>query len=145
MTSIVFCICLLPLFAPAQGLTVAPDRFAQWGDIRLKDENSRLGKVAIQAKQWPLSIIYLAIHAGQTACVGEAKARGVRATNYLISRGISSDRIVFIDAGWSKDVSVEVWIWPPQFDRPKVNSDLNLKPSEVTLEKNCKIKHRRTR
>jgi hypothetical protein len=41
-----------------------------------------------------LSIIYLFIHAGQTACVGEAKARGIRARNYLVQQGLSPERIV---------------------------------------------------
>jgi hypothetical protein len=149
----VFCICMLLAVAVAvthaqepsnrPPLIVEPDRFDQWGDIPLTDENARLDKVASQAKQWPLSIIHLVIHAGQTACVGEAKARGIRAKNYLVHQGISSDRIVLIDAGWRKEVSVQVWIWPPELGKPKVIPEGDLKPSAIKLEKNCKIRHRR--
>src|SRR5882672_12828276 len=67
---------------PSDRVIMEPDRFDQWGDIGLNDENVHLDKLALQAKEWPLSIIYLFIHAGQTACVGEAKARGIRAKNY---------------------------------------------------------------
>jgi hypothetical protein len=149
MIAIAFCICMLPTLGRAQDpsnpppLIVEPERFDQWGDIRLKDENARLENVAIKAKEWPLSIIYLVIHAGKTACIDEAKARGFRAKNYLMRRGVPSDRIKVIDAGWRKEASVQVWIWPPELSQPKVPNDFNLKPSEVKLEKNCKIKYRR--
>ena len=148
LIGIAFCFCMLPAVAQAQEpsnsppLIMEPARFDQWGDIRLIDENARLDKLGIQAKEWPLSIIYLFIHAGQTACAGEAKARGIRAKNYLVHQGISSERIVLTDAGWRKEVSVQVWIWPPQLGKPKANSDSNFKPNQVKLEKNCKIKYR---
>ena len=148
LISIAFCICLLPVATQAQEPSSAPpvimepERFDQWGDLRVNDENARLDKIAIQAKEWPLSIIYLFIHAGQVACIGEAKVRGIRAKNYLVHQGISSARIVLTDAGWRKEVSVEVWIWPPQLGKPKAASDLNLKPTAVRLEKKCKVKYR---
>jgi hypothetical protein len=123
-------------------IIMEPERFDQWDNIRLNDENVRLDKIASQAKEWPLSIIYLFIHAGQTACAGEAKARGVRAKNYLMQQGITSDRIVLTDAGWRKEVNVQVWIWPPQLGKPKVSSDDNLKRSAITLKRNCKTKYR---
>jgi hypothetical protein len=146
LIGIAFCICMLAVVVraqePSNRVIMEPDRFDQWGDIRLNDENARLDKLANQAKEWPLSIIYLFIHAGQTACAGEAKARGIRAKNYLVNRGISSERIVLTDAGWRKELSVQVWIWPPQLGKPKISSDFNLKPGAVKLEKNCKMKYR---
>jgi hypothetical protein len=146
LIAIAFCICILVAVVraqePSNRTIMEPDRFDQWGDIGLNDENVHLNKLALQAKEWPLSVIYLFIHAGQTACVGEAKARGIRAKNYLVHQGISPERIVLTDAGWRKEVSVQVWIWPPQLGKPKVSSDLNLKPGAVKLEKNCKMKYR---
>jgi len=146
LIGIVFCICTLAAVVraqePSSPVIMEPDRFDQWGDIRLNDENVHLDKLALQAKEWPLSIIYLFIHAGQTACVSEAKSRGIRAKNYLVNRGISSERIVLTDAGWRNEVSVQVWIWPPQLGKPKISSDFNLKASAVKLEKNCKMKYR---
>ena len=146
LIAIAFCICMLVAVVraqePSNRTIMEPDRFDQWGDIGLNDENVQLNKLALQAKEWPLSIIYLFIHAGQTACVGEAKARSMRVKNYLVQQGISPERIVLTDAGWRKEVSVQVWIWPPQLGKPKVSSDLNLKPGAVKLEKNCKMKYR---
>ena len=146
LIGIAFCICMLAAVVhaqePSNRVIMEPDRFDQWGDVGLNDENVHLDKLALQAKEWPLSIIYLFIHAGQTACVGEAKARGIRAKNYLVHQGISPERIVLTDAGWRKEVSVQVWIWPPQLGKPKVSSDLNLKPGAVKFEKNCKMKYR---
>jgi hypothetical protein len=124
------------------GSIMAPDKFDQWGDIRFDDEKLHLDKIAKQAKEWSLSIIYLVIHAGQTACVGEARARGIRAKNYLVGQGIASNRIVWIDAGWTKDLTVEVWIWPPQLGKPTPSTDTNLKQDDVTLQRSCKIKYR---
>ena len=72
---------------PSVPVILKPDKFAEWGDIPFKDEKAHLDKVAAQAKEWSLSIVYLAVHAGRTACAGEAKARGVRAKSYLSVKG----------------------------------------------------------
>lgn len=124
------------------GSTLAPDKYDQWGDIRVEDEIVRLDKIANQLKEWRLSIVYLVIHAGQKACNGEAKARGIRAQNHLLKREIEPERIVWIDAGWRKQLAVEVWIWPPQLGRPKISTNNTLKRNQVTIERNCKIKYR---
>lgn len=124
------------------GAILAPDKYDEWGDVPFTAENARLDKIARQLKEWPLSMVFLAIHAGQTACKGEAEARGVRAKDYLTKTGIEPERIVWIDAGWQKRVMVQVWIWPPQLGRPKLETDENLKPGEVRIERGCKIKYR---
>ena len=121
---------------------IAPDKYDEWGDISFDDEKVHLDKIARQAKEWPLSIVYLVIHAGQTACVGEARARGARAKEYLMKGGISTERIVPVDAGWRKDLIVEVWILPPELKRTSAPSSLDLKRSRVKLQKNCKIQYR---
>jgi hypothetical protein len=79
---------------------------------------------------------------GSNGLQGEAKARGTRAKNYLLKAQIEPERIVWIDGGWKKDLAVEVWIWPPELGQPSVATEGKLKPSEVTIERNCKIKHR---
>jgi hypothetical protein len=124
------------------GVIVAPDKFDQWGDVPFDDEKIHLDKIANQVKEWPLSIVYLVIHAGQTACVGEAKARGIRAKNYLADRGVSPNRVVWMDAGWQKALAMEVWIWPPEFGKPTASTTLSLKPDAVTVQRSCKIEYR---
>jgi hypothetical protein len=115
-------------------------KFDEWGDLVFSDEKARLDNVAIQLKQQPTDIVYLMIYAGQTACVGEAKARGIRAKKHLMSRQIAPSRIVWIDGGYRQDLTTEVWISPPNIAKPSVNPELSLKPADVTLERNCKIK-----
>lgn len=144
---ILFCICFFAAVAAAQPvkpppLMHFPERFDQWGDLPPIEENARLRKVALKARQDRQSIVYLFIHAGQTACVDEAKSRGTRVKNYLIRRGIPSKRIVPVDAGWRKEPSVQVWIWPPEPGMPAIAHDGNLNQSDVTLEKDCKVKYR---
>jgi len=148
LLGIAFTLCIVPAIAVPQEpskqppVIMEPDRFDQWGDLRPNDENARLNKIAIQAKEWHLSIIHLVIHAGEIACAGEARARGMRARNYLMRRGIPPERIVWTDAGWSKEVKVQVWIWPPELGKPKIDPGINIKRSAVKLEKNCRVKYR---
>lgn len=143
---VVLCLCFVEAVSaqePKPGVILAPDKFDEWGGVSFVAESARLKKIALQAKEWPLSMIYLVIHSGQTACKDEAKARGIRAKNYLTKLEIAPERIVWIDGGWRKDVLVQVWIWPPELGQPKVQTDQNLKPGEVKIEKGCKIKQRR--
>src|SRR6185503_7381736 len=143
--STLICLTIFQAVSAQQASTnnpLAPDRYDAWGDIQFSDEIVHLDKIANQLKEWRLSIVYLVIFAGERACKGEAKARGIRATDYLLKREIEPERIVWIDAGWKKNLLVEVWIWPPQFGKPKPSMDRTLKPSAVTIEPKCKIKSR---
>jgi hypothetical protein len=144
--ALALCICLSPAMRGQEQskapLIVAPDKFDQWGDVPFNDEKVHLNKIAKQTKEWPLSIVYLVIHVGQTACVGEAKSRGIRIKKYLMGLGVSSNRIVRIDAGWQKTLSVDVWIWPPELGRPTPSTASNLKPGAVILQRDCKTKYR---
>jgi hypothetical protein len=70
------------------------------------------------------------------------RKRGACARRITMTHEVSQERIVWIDAGWRKNAIVEVWIWPPQMGKPSIASDLNLKRSQVKLEKNCRIKYR---
>jgi hypothetical protein len=144
-----FCICIFPsgyAQEPSSAQVaqfVDPVKFDEWGDIPFSDEKARLDNVAINLKKlMPRNIIYLVIYAGQRACVGESKARGVRAKRHLVSRGIPPAQVVWIDGGHQREATTEVWMWPPGMDKPSPNPELNLKPSEVKFEKNCRIKYR---
>lgn len=146
----ILCICLVPIGhaqepASAQDLRIAdPVKFDEWADIAFSDEKARLDNAALTVqKQMPRNIIYLVIYAGQIACVGEAKARGIRAKKHLVSRGIAPAQVIWIDGGHQRKLRTEVWIWPPEIGEPSVFPEFNLKPSEVRLERNCKIKRRR--
>ena len=117
-------------------------KFDEWHDLVFSDEKARLDNISIAWKDRSQNIIYLIIYAGKRACVGEAKARGIRAKNYLIKRNVPARNIVWIDGGWKSEVTTEVWIWPPKFEKPSIFPEYNLKASEVTFETGCKIKYR---
>jgi hypothetical protein len=144
----VLCLCMSQTAFPQEPSTtktptiLAPDKFDEWGDVPFPDELAHLDKIAHQLKEWRMSIVYLVIHAGQRACKGEAKARGIRARDHLLKAQVEPERIVWIDAGWKKDLTVEVWILPPELGRPTPSTNNKLKPSEVRIERNCKIKYR---
>ena len=127
-----------------QGPRIAdPVKFDEWGDIIFSDEKARLDNAALTVqKQMPRNIIYLVIYAGQRACVAEAQARGIRAKKHVVSRGMAPAQVVWIDGGLQRKLRTEVWIWPPEIGKPSVFPEFNLKPIEVRLEKNCKIKRR---
>ena len=134
-----------PLPCTAEKAICDPVKFDEWGDILFRDEKVRLDNVALHLRDVPGNIIYLVVYAGQTACVCEAKARGVRAKKHLISRQVAPSQVVWIDGGWQQEVTTEVWIWPPHMGRPSVFPEHNLKASDVKLERNCKIKRRTSR
>jgi hypothetical protein len=146
---LVLLITLLPLFSiwsqdpsSAQAPRIADPKFDEWHELLFRDEKARLDNISIAWRDLPQNIIYLVVYAGRNACVGEAKARGVRAKNYLIKRKVSASKIVWIDGGWKNEVTTEVWFWPPDTGGPSIFPQFNLKASEVTLEKGCKIKYR---
>jgi len=121
-------------------------KFDEWGDLPFSNEKARLDNIAIQWHNEPSTIVYLIIFAGRTACVGEAKARGARAKNYLVGkRRVQARHVVVIDGGYKESVLTEVWFLPPNVSAPTVFPEFNLKPSEVTFEKNCRIKCRACR
>lgn len=117
-----------------------PRRFDEWHDLVFKYEKARLDNISIVWREQSRNIIYLVIYAGKTACVGEAKARGIRAKNYLIKRKVRAGNIVWIDGGWRDEVTTEVWIWPPEVGEPLTFPELE--SSDVKFEKGCKIKYR---
>jgi hypothetical protein len=138
-------LCIVPSVRAQEAsasVIMKPDMYDSWGDISFENEQTHLDRIATQAREWSLSIVHLVVHAGKIACVGEAKARGLRARDYLISKGIEPERVEWIDAGWRKQAGVEVWIWPLQFGKPESNVEENLKRNKIRFERNCKIKQR---
>jgi hypothetical protein len=118
-------------------------KFDEWGDIRFTDEKARLDNAFISLSQQPGTIMYVIVNAGKTACVGEAKARGIRAKNYLVRRrGAKPDRIVWIDRGYYPAPTTTIWILPPSLGQPPIFPDLGLDPTQVKFEKDCRIKYR---
>jgi len=104
-----------------------PVKFDEWHDLLFSDEKARLDNISIAWRDQSRNIIYLVIYAGKSACVGEAKARGVRAKNYLVKRNVPPSNVVYKDGGWKDEVTTEVWIWPPDVGKPSIFPEFNLK------------------
>ncbi len=120
-----------------------PRKFDQWGDLSFRDEKARLDNAAIQLRDDCGFTIYLVIHGAKQSCVGEARARGVRAKNYLVRyRHIKPRQIVWIDAGYRDEFVTDVWIWPPDMEPPAKTHEDNVGSNELTLDHRCRIKCR---
>jgi hypothetical protein len=148
--TIIFSLCALSQIVGAQ-TPASPDskcqgiadpvKFDEWSDIDFHDEKARLDNIAIELQHEPQFVVYMIIYAGPRACLGEAQARGVRAENYLIKKDrIQPDRILWIDGGYREHVTVEVWMLLRDWSRPFTSP--TLQPSEIRIDKHCKIKHR---
>lgn len=85
-----------------------------YGDILWSDEKARLDNVVTHNLEGTGdTVMYLVSYGGRRACVGEARTRALRATNYLVNRrGLPPHRVVWIDGGYRERREVEVWVLP---------------------------------
>src|SRR5215204_911389 len=85
--------------------------YVEYGNLRFRDEKGMLDHYASQLRLDPDSVVYIFAFAGRMACAGEAKARAVRARNYLVKKhGIGADRVIWRDGGLRERLSVELWL-----------------------------------
>ena len=122
-------------------------KFDEWGNIPFKEEKERLDYIAQQLHREPDKIVFMEILAGKRACVHEARARAMRAKNYLVRRRkINAGRIRWKDCGYRDDATTVVWLVPSDWsllNNPKAFP--YLKPVGVKFDRNCKLKSRRKR
>lgn len=129
--------------SPPDKRMAALAHYVEYGNIRFHDEKAMLDHYASQFRLAPDNIIYITAYSGREACVGEAKARALRAKNYLVKRhGIAPDRVVWKDGGLRESLSVELWL-RPRAETPPMPSP-TVDPSEATL-KDCRPLKRRRR
>ncbi|HEX8773107.1 MAG TPA: hypothetical protein VF735_05840 [Pyrinomonadaceae bacterium] len=91
----------------------------------IKDGKQKLDVLIEQLKAEPQSDIWLLSYGGRHACVGEARGRVEAVKRYLVNSGISSRRVVAVDAGFHEEWAVELWLvircTPGPPPRPSVN------------------------
>jgi len=128
---IIICLVTLP-GAHAQ----QPRKFDEWGKIRFSDEKARLDNLAIfVTKNEPTWVVYLMFYDGQRSCAGELQARAVRAMKWLVKRGVAENRIIWKNAGYREEFTVEVWTWRRDVGEPSVYSTVS--PNDVRVM-NCR-------
>lgn len=106
-------------------------RFAEYGNIRARDERAVLDHLAKTFRMSSDQIVYVVVYAGREACVDEASRRTKRIKNYLVKKyAIDARRVVLKNGGFRVDLSTELWLLPrtksfpeptPQLDRAEVN------------------------
>jgi hypothetical protein len=73
---------------------------------------------------------YIIAYAGRRARAGEANRMGDRAVKYLTeTRGISRNRLVFVDGGYRESNAYELWLVPQGADAPRATPTLS--PSDL--------------
>src|ERR1043166_4409204 len=78
--------------------------FDEYGLIRWRDEQARLDNFAIQLQNEPDEIGYIFVYDGNNVCEGEARARAVRARDYVVRyRHIAWNRVMLRYGGFRGD------------------------------------------
>jgi hypothetical protein len=105
------------------------ERFDEYGDINLESERARLDNYAIGLQDDPTMNGYIVCYGGRRGRRGEAMARCERAKKYLAGyRRIEAARLILIDGGFREQLTVALWIMPPDVKPPL---DPTVNPSEV--------------
>jgi hypothetical protein len=90
-----------------------PKRFDEFPSVAFDDDKARLDNLAIELQNNPGSTGYVIAYAGRNSRAGEADRMGRRAIQYLTTtRGLSADRVVFINGGYRETNSFELWLVP---------------------------------
>jgi hypothetical protein len=76
--------------------------------------------MAIELQNNPGATGYVIAYAGRNSRAGEADRMGHRALDYLsVTRGISRDRLVFVNGGYRETNSFELWLVPKGAEPPR--------------------------
>ena len=122
---------------------IEPERFVcgrpfdEFGDnIKSEDEEARLDNFAIQVSQIPLSIGYILMSAGQKTFENEAAEHLDRVKSYLVNvRGIDRNQLVTLHCGFTTDLTVKLYIFPPGSIIPTCDIFQQIPISEVKFTK----------
>ncbi|MDT5262012.1 MAG: hypothetical protein QOC61_1016 [Acidobacteriota bacterium] len=97
-----------------------PKRFDEFPSIAFDDDKARLDQMAIELQNNPGATGYVIAYAGRNSRAGEADRMGHRALDYLsVTRGISRDRLVFVNGGYRETNSFELWLVPKGAEPPR--------------------------
>ena len=90
-----------------------PKRFDEFPSITHDDDKARFDNLAIELQNNPGSTGYVVAYAGRNSRAGEADRMGQRAIEYLTTtRGLSGDRVRYINGGYRDTNSFELWLVP---------------------------------
>src|SRR5579885_3547155 len=111
----------------------SPKRFDEFPSIAFDDDKARLDNMAIELQNDPGSTGYIIAYAGRRSRPGEAERMGNRAIGYLTTvRGLSRDRLVFVNGGYRDTNSFELWLVPQGAEAPRPTPTAGPEPSAPT-------------
>ena len=90
-------VCVFPVSDSSSTRVIEPATtpFDEYGRINWETEQAHLDNFAIQLLQDPDVVGYIFVYDGNDLCDGEAQARAIRATKYLVERrGIPRNRVI---------------------------------------------------
>src|SRR5215213_10752890 len=97
-----------------------PKRFDEFPSIAHDDDKARFDNLAIELQNNPGATGYVIAYAGRNSRAGEADRMGRRAIEYLTGmRGLSADRVRFINGGYRDSNSFELWLVPQGAEAPR--------------------------
>jgi hypothetical protein len=98
----------------------SPMRFDEFPSFVYESDNKHFDQMAVQL-QYRLGITgYIIAYAGRRSRPGEADRMGKRAIDYLTAtRGISHDRLVFVNGGYREFDTFELWLVPQGAEPPR--------------------------
>ena len=115
VTSILLCLLLLALSdASAQTSKPAARKFDEFSDIQYSDLIARLDNFAIQLQNDPAAKGFILVYRSRRDLPGLNNRLALWSKAYMInSRGLSTGRLVTVDAGEASCLVQELWIVPP--------------------------------
>ncbi|HEV7893465.1 MAG TPA: hypothetical protein VGP08_22820 [Pyrinomonadaceae bacterium] len=105
------------------------EHYDEYGDISFEHEQALLDVYAVALMNDPTMKGYVVCYGGRKGRRGAATARCERAKSYLVNRrGFNPDRIIPLDGGFREDLTVVLWMMPPDMKPPL---DPTVAPGEV--------------
>jgi hypothetical protein len=95
---------------------------------------ARLDNFAVELQANPNAVGVLIVYGGQLGRRGEARAWSACIRSYLVDRrGIAANRIVMVNGGYRKTLTVEMWETTDRNHMP--NPQPHIKPRDVRFKK----------
>ena len=108
-----------PDFPPYDGASSTYRPLETYGDITFADEKSLLDNLAIELQSNATVNAYILLYAVRHSRVEDARAKGVGAKEYLMTkRGIEPGRIVIVDGGYREESLTEFYVLPKELPSP---------------------------
>jgi hypothetical protein len=95
-------------------------KFDEFPSVAFDDDKARFDNLAIELQNSPDSTAYIIIYAGKNSRRGQADLLGKRSMDYLtVTRGVGSQRLIFINGGYRDSDFIEIWLCPPGAHPPQ--------------------------